>query len=90
MLTDADYADNIVQLANTSIQVKSLLHNLERTASNIGLHVNAYKTEFMCLNQSSDISTENGRSLKLVNKFTYFWSNVSSTENDINTWLEKA
>ena len=25
--------------------------------------------------------------LKLVNKFNYLGSSVSSTENDINTWL---
>ena len=32
----------------------------------------------------------NGRSLKLVDKFTYPGNNVSSTKNDINTWLAKA
>ena len=34
---------------------------------------------------SGDISTLNGSSLKLVNKFSYLGKNVSSTENDINT-----
>ena len=36
-----------------------------------------------------DISTLNGSSLKLVDKFTYLGSSVPSTENDINTWLAK-
>ena len=36
------------------------------------------------------ISTRNGGSLKLVDKITYLGSNVSSTENDINTQLTKA
>ena len=36
------------------------------------------------------ISTQNGSSLKLVDKFTYRWNSVSSTETDINTWLVKA
>ena len=37
-----------------------------------------------------DISTLNGSSLKLVNKFTYLGSSLSSTETDINTRLAKA
>ena len=35
-------------------------------------------------------STLNGSSLKLVDKFTYLGSGVSSTEKDINTRLAKA
>ena len=31
-----------------------------------------------------------GRSLKLVDKFTYFRSSISSTENNINKYLAKA
>ena len=48
------------------------------------------KTEYMCFNQTSDISTLNGSSLKLVNKSTYLGSSVSSTETDIDTWIAKA
>ena len=44
----------------------------------------------MCFNQRGDISTQNGGLLKLVDKFTYLGSSVSSTENDINTRLAKA
>ena len=44
----------------------------------------------MCFNQTGDISTLNGSSLKLVDKFTYLGSSVSSTETNINTWLAKA
>ena len=44
----------------------------------------------MCFNQRGDISTLNGSSLKLVDKFTYQGSSVSSTETDINTQLAKA
>ena len=44
----------------------------------------------MCFNQRGDISTLNGSSLKLVDKFTYLRSSVSSTETDINTRLAKA
>ena len=47
------------------------------------IRVYAVKTEYMCLYQRGDISTVNGCSLKLVDKFTYLGSSVSSTENDI-------
>ena len=87
-ITDTDYVDDIELLANTPAQAESLLHSLERVEGGIGLHVNADKTEFMFFNQSGDISTLN-RSLKLVDKFTYLGSSVSSTVNDINTRLVK-
>ena len=89
LITDADYADDIALLANTPAQAETLLHSLERAASGIGLHVNAHKTEYMCFNQRGDISTLNGSSLKLEDKFTYLGSSVSSTEIDINTRLAK-
>ena len=55
----------------------------------IGLHVNAHKTEYMCYNQTGDITTLDGTPLKLVDKFIYLWSSVSSTEKDIDTRLTK-
>ena len=88
--TDADYADDIAILANTPSQAGTLLHSLERTAAGIGLHVNSHKTEYMCYNQTGDIATLDGSSLKLVDKFTYLGSSVSSTEKDIATRLTKA
>ena len=86
-ITNANYADDIVILANTPNQAKTLLHSLERAAADIGLHVSAHKTEYMCFNQAGDISTWEGTSLKLVDKFTYQGSSVSSTKKDINTRL---
>ena len=44
----------------------------------------------MCYNQTGDISTLDGTSLKLVDKFIYLGSNVSSTEKDIDKRLTKA
>ena len=87
--TDADYADEIALLANAPAQAETLLHSMERAAAGIGLHVNAHQTEYMRFNQTGNISILNGSSLKLVNKFTYLGSSVSSTETDINTLLAK-
>ena len=89
-ITDANYTDDIALLANTPNQAETLLHSLERAAAGIGLHVNAHKTEFMCFNQKGDISTLDRTSLKLVDKFTYLGSSVSSAEKDIDTQLTKA
>ena len=44
----------------------------------------------MCINQTGDISTLDGSSLKLRDKFTYLGSSVLSTEKDIDTRLTKA
>ena len=44
----------------------------------------------MCYNQTGNIATLDGASLKLVNKFTHLGSSVSSTEKDIDTRLTKA
>ena len=86
-IADADYADDIALLANTSAQAETLLLSLELEATGIGLHVNAHQTEYMWFNQRGDSSTLNGSSLKLVDKFTYQESLISSTERDINTRL---
>ena len=89
-IADADYADDIAILANTPNQAETLLHSLERAAAGIGLYVNAHKTEYMCYNQTGNISTLDGSPLKLVDKLTYLESSVSSTEKDIDTRLTMA
>ena len=63
---------------------------MNRATAGIGVHVNAQKTEYISYNQTGDISTLDGTSMKLVDKFTYLGSSVSSTENYIYTWLTKA
>ena len=55
-----------------------------------GLRINAHKTEYMCFNQAGGISTLGGSSMKLVDKFPYLGSSVSSTEKDTDTRLTKA
>ena len=75
-ITNANYTNDIVILANTPNQAETLLHSLEWATAGIGLHVNAHKTEYMCYNQTGDISILDGTSLKLVDKFTYLGSSV--------------
>ena len=89
-ITNTIYANDIAILANTPNQAETLLHSLEWAATGIGLHVNAHKTEYMCYNQTGDITTQDGTPLKLVDKFTYLGSSVSSTKKDIDMRLMKA
>ena len=89
-IMDADNADDVQLLANTPTQAESQLHSLEQAACGIGFYVNANKMEYMCFNQKWDISTLNGDSLKLVDKFTYLRSSISPTVNDINMQMVKA
>ena len=86
-ITDKDYVDNLAILANTSAQVETILHSLEQAAGCIGLQVEANKTEYMGFEQEGAISTANGKPLKLVDKFTYLGSSISSNESDVNICL---
>ena len=52
--------------------------------------MNAYKTEYMCFNRKGDTPALNGDSLKLVDKFLYLGSRITSIENDINMRRVKA
>ena len=88
--SDADYTDDIAPLANGHTQGETLLHSLECAAAGIGLYVNVDETEYMCFNQRGDIFTLNVSSLKIVDKFTYHGSSISSTGTDINAWLAKS
>ena len=81
---DSTTADDLALLANAPAQAESLRHSLAQTARNIDLYENENKTDYMCFNRERAIST-----LKLVDKFTYLGSSVSSTETDVNIRLAK-
>ena len=83
-MTGPDYADDLVLLANTPTQAKSLLHSIEQAAEGIGLHVKTNKTEYMHYKQKGAISSLSYKPLKLGDQFTYLGSNISSTEMDVN------
>ena len=91
-ITDVDYADDLAVLADYTKDAISLLHNTEKTAKEIGLHINADKTEFICLNQdaSEGMKSLNGNVIKQVEDFKYLGSFIASTEHDIDIRLGKA
>ena len=67
------------------MKAETLLHSFEQAAAGIGLNINANKTKYMCCNQTSNNSTPDRTSLKLVDKFNYLGNSVLSTEKDIDT-----
>ena len=89
-ITDADYADDLALMADTIAEAETLLHRLESAAGDIGLFVNAGKTEYISFNQEGLIKTIAGLSLKQVDTFTYLGSNIGSTEKDVNIRIGKA
>ena len=46
-MTDADYEDDQVLLANTPVQAESHLLSMAEEAWDIGLYVSTHKTEFL-------------------------------------------
>ena len=63
-----------------------------RTAKEIGLYLNADKTEFFCFNQdaSEEMKSLNGEKIKQVEDFKYLRSYIASTKHDVNIRLGKA
>ena len=57
MITDVDYADDLALASDIIEDAEKLLHSLESAAKQIGLHINAKKTEFMCYNQTGQIKS---------------------------------
>ena len=46
--------------------------------------MNANKTEYIYSKREEAITTLSGEHMKLVNKFTYLGSSISSTESDVH------
>ena len=65
-MTNTDYTDNLVFLANQTAQAEFLLCSLDQAAGGIDISMNTNKIGFMCLKQEGTISTLSGMPLKLV------------------------
>ena len=89
-ITDTDYADDLALIADTIADAQTLLHGLETASGDIGLYVNAKKTEYMSYNQIGTMHTLSGDNIKSVSFFIYLGSNVVSTEADVKARIGKA
>ena len=89
-ITDADYADDLALFTDNIEEATKLLHALEKAAGDIGLYVNAKKTEFMPFQQEGSMKTLKGETVKQVYSFVYLGSEIANTENDVNIRIGKA
>ena len=76
-----------MSLTNTPVQAKCLLPSLKYAARGIDLSMNSAKTEFMYFKQES--ATINDKPLKPVDHFTYLSSNISSTESNVDIYMDR-
>ena len=82
------YPTDFALFPNIPAQAESLQQKLEQAAEDIGLYVNANKTENMYLKKKSHLHP-NCRPLKLADNFTCLGSSVSFTESNVNIRLSK-
>lgn len=93
-LEDLDFADDIVLFSHSHQHIQDKTHRLHEYAGNIGLKINAKKTEVMTLkvNNPQGIKMDN-HILPFTNNFTYLGSIVTTdggADRDIQQRLAKA
>ena len=93
-LEDLDFADDLAVLAPKHIYLQEKTDRLNKFAQQVGLNINAPKTQVMCINATPDAPiTVNGHALNYAEEFTYLGSLVSkdnSAQKDIRARLGKA
>ena len=92
-ITDVDYADDLALLTNNIQDATTLLHKIEEAASEIGLYINAKKTEYIVINLENntfEIRDSNGDLIKAVTDFKYLGSYIAFTEKDVEIRIGKA
>ena len=84
MKTDFDFADDIALVSNLEDQAQELLHRVEGACGDVGLKLNAKKTEVMTFNiDQVELKTLDGSTLAVTEDFKYLGSYIGSTEKDI-------
>ena len=85
VVTDCDFADDIVLLSNEVDQAQILLNNVQVETMKVGLHINVDKRKFLALNQQNMpiLTTTDGRNLECVSDYKYLGSWIGSTEKDV-------
>ena len=89
-MTDIDFADDLALLANTIEEAEKLLHHIELAAREVGLHINAKKTEYMSINDAGLMKSLDDQIIQEVLDFVYLGSNVQSSEKDMEIRITKA
>ena len=89
-IIDLDYADDLATLCDTIQDAQKSMYQLETVAAEVGLHINAKKTQCMNFNQLAGgiLTTLNGNVIKEVEDYKYLGAWISSTKKDFSTRIE--
>ena len=81
---DLDYADNLATLADNIQGAQEMFRLIEDTSAEVGLYVNAKKTQFMTANipAPKSIMAKDGTLLKEVSDYKYLGAWVASSMKD--------
>jgi len=95
-LVDLDFADDIALIDMTQTRMQEITHRVEKSASHVGLYIDAAKTKAMPVsseyNTSGDILVD-GNPIEYVEEFCYLGSIIqhnSSCDADIRSRIGKA
>lgn len=90
IISDIDYADDIALISSCLNDAQELLQRVEQAAEEVGLHINADKTECMTFKEVGSLRTLEGIELKNMTDFLYLGSWIDNSEKDIKTRKAKA
>ena len=76
VVTDCDFADDIVLMSNEVKQAQTFFNVLEKVAKKVGLHINGEKNKFLSLNQKEvpKITTAEDNDTECVDEYKYLGS----------------
>ena len=90
-LADLDYADDIALLEDCIESAQDLLKRVEKACQEVGLYLNAPKTQYMHLNPASDapLFASDGSKIDCVDDFKYL-GGYTDTEHDMSVRIALA
>ena len=78
MVNNLRFADDIVLLAGSMDDLKTMLQELNSAAKSYGLQMNAAKTKIMAnSNNATDVDLDNNSKIKVVNEYVYLGQRIS-------------
>ena len=83
ILTDLDFADDIVLLDENSESAVRHVTCLKETASSVGLNINFQKTKVFFINSDSDTRVIEHQHIEPVSDFQYLGSVIASPVEDL-------
>jgi hypothetical protein len=97
-LSELAFADDVVLVTNSTEEAQKLLRTIEKYAQQVGLYLNAKKTEIMIcsgnMDRHKDTTTPvyalDGTLIKVVDDFKYLGSWINNSMKDVNVRIGQA